>query len=187
MSTTDPLPVDAPCARVARARPAASNRQRGRCTRGFTLVEVLVVLTIIALLASLIAVNLAPDARQALREEGVRLAALLAHARDEAITTGAPIAWQRTDVGYRFLTRASDRTWRPVDGDASLRARVLPNGISLAGVEMATAAAPGKDPLIILSPTGVADRFRITLAFGEHRVDIASDGVGAPIVADAVR
>jgi general secretion pathway protein H len=139
------------------------------------------------LLASLVAVNLAPDARQALREEGVRLAALLAHARDEAITTGAPIAWQRTDAGYRFLTRASDRTWHPVDADPSLRARVLPSGISLAGVETATTAASSKDPLIILSPMGVADSFRITLAFGEHSVRVASDGVGAPLVEDAGR
>ena len=149
--------------------------------RGFTLIEVLVVVVIIAILVSLVAVQLSPDARQGLREEGTRLAALLAHARDEAITTGAPLAWQRTDAGYRFLQRGPDRTWQPVDRDASLRARVLPAGVSLAAIET-PATANGGNPTIVLSPTGIADPFRITLALGEHRVRVASDGVGTPSV-----
>lgn len=152
-------------------------------TRGFTLVEVLVVVVIIAILVSLVAVQLAPDARQGLREEGTRLAALLAHARDEAIVTGAPLAWQRTAEGYRFLQRGSDRTWQPMmmDGDASLRARTLPTGVSVAAIET-PATANGGNPTIVLSPTGIADPFRITLVLGEHRVRVASDGVTAPSV-----
>ncbi len=150
-------------------------------TRGFTLLEVLVVVVIIAILVSLVAVQLSPDARQGLREEAVRLAALLAHARDEAIATGAPLAWQRTDAGYQFLQRGSDRTWQPLDGDASLRARVLPTGVSVAAIETPT-TAHGGNPTIVLSPTGLADPFRITLARGEHRVWVASDGVTAPSV-----
>jgi general secretion pathway protein H len=149
--------------------------------RGFTLIEVLVVVVIIAILVSLVAVQLSPDARQGLREEAARLAALLAYARDEAITTGAPLAWQRTDAGYRFLQRGSDRTWQPMDGDASLRPRVLPTGVSLAAIET-PATANGGNPTIVLSPTGIADPFRITLALGAHRVRVASDGVTAPSV-----
>ena len=149
--------------------------------RGFTLIEVLVVVLIIAILVSLVAVQLSPDARHGLREEAARLAALLAHARDEAITTGAPLAWQRTDAGYRFLQRGADRTWQPMDGEASLRARVLPTGVSVAAIET-PATANGGNPTIVLSPTGIADPFRITLALGAHRVRVASDGVTAPSV-----
>jgi general secretion pathway protein H len=150
-------------------------------TRGFTLVEVLVVVVIIALLVSLVAVQLWPDARQSLREEGARLALLLAHARDEAIATGAPLAWQRTEAGYRFLERGPERTWQPTDRDASLRARALPTGVSVVAIET-PATANGGNPTIVLSPTGIADPFRITLALGEHRVRVASDGVTAPAV-----
>jgi general secretion pathway protein H len=149
---------------------------------GFTLVELLVVIVIIATLVSLIAVRLSPDARQGLREEAVRLAALLGHARDEAIATGAPLAWQRTDAGYQFLQRGSDRTWQPImNGDASLRARALPAGVSVAAIETATSATGGT-PTIVLSPTGLADPFRITLALGEHRVQVASDGLTSPSI-----
>ncbi len=158
-----------------------STTEPARRTRGFTLVEALVVVAVIALLVSLVAVRLSPDARQGLREEAARLAALLAHARDEAIATGAPLAWQRSDAGYRFLQRGRDRTWQPMDGDASLRARALPTGVSVVAIET-PATANGGDPTIVLSPTGVADPFRITLALGEHRVRVASDGATAPSV-----
>jgi general secretion pathway protein H len=152
---------------------------RKRCASGFTLVEVLVVVVIIGLLASLVAVNLAPDARQSLREEGARLAALLAHARDEAITTGVPLAWQRTDGGYRFLERAPNRTWRPIASDSTLRQRDLPSAVRLAAVDV-TVPEKGREAIIVLAPTGMSDPFRITLALGEHRVSVVSDGVGSP-------
>jgi len=151
--------------------------------RGFTLLEILVVVVIIATLVALASVKLAPDARQGLRDEALRLAVLLAHARDEAIVTGAPLAWQPTDTGYRFVERAPDRTWRPIDRDATLRARELPPGVSLAMVE--TSAPAGATPLIVLAPTGAIEPFRIALALGEHRVHVRSD-VGGPAVIEEV-
>ena len=159
----------------------SSTRASG--ARGFTLVEVLVVVVIIALLVSVVAVKIAPDARQSLREEATRLAAVLAHARDEAITTGAPLAWQGAGSGYRFVRRAADRTWQPLDRDAALRARELAPGVSLAAIET-TAGAGGPAPVIVLAPTGLSEPFRITLALGPHRVRVSSDGVNAPVIED---
>ena len=165
-----------------RRRVTALGTRRARGA-GFTLIEVLVVVVIIALVAALVTVKISPDARQSLREEGLRLAALLAHARDEAIVTGAPLAWQRTDEGYRFMQRAADRTWQPVNRDASLRARTLPAGVSLPAVET-SAPSSGTYPVIVLSPTGLTEPFRITLALGEHRVWVSSDGTAAAMVED---
>ncbi|MET1083805.1 MAG: GspH/FimT family pseudopilin [Burkholderiales bacterium] len=148
-------------------------------TGGFTLIEVLVVVTIIALLVSLVAVKLAPDARQSLGDEGAQLAALLTHARHEAIATGAPLAWQRTEAGYQFLQRGPDRKWQPIADDASLRARTLPTGVSFASIETPATASRGSQTVILL-PTGIADPFRITLMLGEYRVRVTSDGATAP-------
>ncbi len=152
-------------------------------SRGFTLLEVLVVVVIVALLVSVVAVRLAPDARQSLREEAARLAAVLAHARDEAIVTGAPLAWQSAGTGYRFVRRAADRSWQPVDRDPALRERELAPGVGLAAIET-TVRADGAAPVIVLAPTGLSEPYRITLALGPHRVRVSSDGVNAPVVED---
>jgi general secretion pathway protein H len=151
--------------------------------RAFTLVEVLVVVVIIALLVGMVAVRIAPDARQSLREEAARLAALLVHARDEAIATGVPLAWQSADSGYRFVRRAADRTWQPLDRDNALRARELALGVSVAAIETA-ARADSTVPVIVLAPTGLTEPFRITLMLGPHRVRVSSDGVNTPVIED---
>ena len=76
-------------------------------TGGFTLIEVLVVVTIIALLVSLVAVKLAPDARQSLGDEGAQLAALLTHAR-EALDAGLPVRALHGDAHAGNVLRAPD-------------------------------------------------------------------------------
>lgn len=152
--------------------------------RGFTLLEVLVIIVIIAVLATAVSVKISPDSRQLLREEAVRLAALLGHARDEAITTGGALAWQSTADGYRFVQRAPDRTWQPITRDTALRPRSLPTGMSLVAIELPARNA-NAEPVIVLAPTGIHDPFRITLAFGDHRFSVSSDGMHAPLVEDA--
>lgn len=141
------------------------------------------VVVIIALLVAVVAVRLAPDARQSLREEAMRLAAVLAHARDEAIVTGAPLAWQSEGDGYRFVRRGADRAWLPVDRDPALRSRALASGVGLAAIETA-ARADGAAPIIVLAPTGLSEPYRITLGLGPHRVRVSSDGVRGPVVED---
>jgi general secretion pathway protein H len=170
-----PISTTSRAARLARVAANAS---------GFTLLEVLVVVVIIAVLAAAVSIKLSPDARQTLREEALRLAALLGHARDEAIATGGALAWQSTTDGYRFVERARDRTWQPLTRDPALRPRSLPIGISLAAIELPARGANAQ-AVIVLSPTGVHDPFRITLALGNHRVRVSSDGTTAPVVEDA--
>jgi len=151
--------------------------------RGFTLVEALVVLVIIALLVSVVAVKIAPDARQSLREEAMQLAAVLAHARDEAIVTGVPP--RVAARGLRLSVRPARRGphWQPLHRDPALRARDLAPGVNLAAVET-TASDDGPVPVIVLAPAGLSEPFRITLALGPHRVRVSSDGANSPVTED---
>ena len=151
-------------------------------TGGFTLIEVLVVVTIIAVLVSLVAVKLAPDARQSLADEGAQLVALLTHARHEAIATGAPLAWQRTEAGYRFLQRGPDRKWQPIDRDASLRARALPTGVTVASIETPNKAGGGNQTVISPSDRASPIRFASRSCSGSTACRSASDGVAAPSI-----
>lgn len=168
----------------ARRGDSASRIAAVRGATGFTLPEVLVVVAVLALLVSLVTVRFVPDTRQSLHEEATRLAAVLSHAHDQAVLTGAAFAWQPDANGYRFVRRDPDRVWRTVDHDAALRPRTL-----TAGVQLATVDAPERTtnatPVIVISPTGASGPFRITLALDEHRLLVTSDGQGRPVVEDA--
>ena len=64
----------------------ATGACRGASERGFTLVEVMVALLVMALLTSAVLLT-APDPGPRLAEEAERLAGRLAHAREAALTT----------------------------------------------------------------------------------------------------
>jgi type II secretion system protein H len=79
--------------------PAAPN------DRGFTLIEVLVVLMIIGLFVGLVSAITRPDDRAVLRLEAERLSQLLDFAAAEAQLTGKSIAWTADESGARALIR----------------------------------------------------------------------------------
>lgn len=166
------------------ARPARFTARRSvRRFRGFTLLEALAVVLVIAALVSLAMARVAPDARQSLRAEATRLAVVLGHARDEAVATGAPLAWQPYPNGYRFIRRGPDRVWRTVEGNPSLRAHAFPVGVALHAIETPERTT-NATPAIVISSNGASGPFRITLALDEHRVRVSSDGTGWPVVED---
>lgn len=130
---------------------------------GFTLIEILVVVLLIAVTASMAVVALAPDDRGRLRDEAARLAMSFQHAQDEAVMTGRTIAWRGTADGYEYLRRGPDRTWVPVDADAAFRAHRFPAPVRLDDVELGGAKL-GPEALVVLSPTAVAPDVRFLLA-----------------------
>jgi general secretion pathway protein H len=78
---------------------------------GFTLIEMLVVLTILGIAAGAILLT-APDSRRTLVEEAERFAAALVHAKEEAVLTNRIIDVQITPEGYAFgaISRGLHRT-----------------------------------------------------------------------------
>jgi general secretion pathway protein H len=71
---------------------------------GFTLVELMVVLMIIGLMASVVVFSF-PSGTGALEEDAQRFAARTAALRDNAILQSRPMAVQVTPSGYSFLER----------------------------------------------------------------------------------
>jgi general secretion pathway protein H len=69
--------------------------------RGFTLIEVLVVLVIIGIMVGLVGVRLMPDDDRVLANEVQRLALLLEQTRDQAVVSGEPIG-SRWKPALRF-------------------------------------------------------------------------------------
>ncbi len=86
---------NAPCPRSA----AAARRRAGR---GFTLIELMVVVTIIAIASAGVVFAVRDSAGTRLEREALRLAALLESARAQSRTSGQPVRWRAVEGGFRF-------------------------------------------------------------------------------------
>jgi general secretion pathway protein H len=99
-----------------------------RLNRAFTLIEILVVVSIIGIVLSIAVISLGVlgDDRE-LREEARRLAALVQVAQDEAVMQGREFGVEFMSTGFRFVEYDPFlNSWGEVIGDETLRMRQLP-------------------------------------------------------------
>ena len=152
------------------SRPGAGRAPRG-AGAGFTLVELLVVVAIVAIASA--AVSLAvrdPDAR-VLEREAARLAMLLDTARAEARAAGLAVAW----VPSSTLESAAAP---PAQGD-DFRFVGLPARLDLPRrwLEPGTQAQVLGANEIRLGPEPLIGAQRIALSHGQQRLVLATDGL----------
>ena len=76
-------------------------RQAPRHARGFTLLELLVVVVIIGIVLGVVAVNATPNPRSQLNDDAQKMARLIELGQEEAQLTSRPVAWE----GDRKSTR----------------------------------------------------------------------------------
>src|SRR5215470_16527950 len=123
-----PMPTSAPGPSSAVAHPASramSPRDAPtphRMARGFTLLELLVVMVLAGILLMIVTVSVTPDPRQQLAREGRRVGQLLALAADEARIRQQAIVWEADLNGYRFVSEAGGER-QLLTGDDMLRER----------------------------------------------------------------
>lgn len=117
--------------------------------RGFTLIELMIVLTIFAL-ASVVVVMVIPDPRGRVRDDAEHFASRIRAAHDAAIIDARPVSIWVTPGGYGFDERAGGR-WQAM-GDKALRVAQWGKG-----VQAVTTAANGRDR-VVFDPTGMTDQ-----------------------------
>lgn len=147
-----------------------------RGSRGFTLLELLVVVTIAGITLGMVAFNAMPGVQQTLQNDAQRIALLLQLARDEAIVRNRPIAFEMEAEKYRFLLREGN-TWQVLAQDDLLREREFkrfPVTFSIS-----PPAAGQAVPLRIVFGREPVDKpFVLTLATGDAHAVIRADGIG---------
>ncbi len=142
-----------------------------RASRGFTLVELLIVIAIVAIGLGLVAAAL-PDGEQArLDEEAERLAALFETARAESRVSGAPVVW----VPSRSGEPVTDSAGRPLQ----FRFVGLPRALALPTrwLDARTSAQVVGAAQLVLGPEAILPPQRVVLTLGERRLELASDGL----------
>lgn len=143
-------------------------------TRGFTLVELLVVLLVIGILVATVGANIAPDDRQAAAAEASRLADLLDEASNDAIDRGETMAWTGKESSYSFWQKNEDGDWKEIGEDDLYRSHALQNGIRIVAIRVNNVPLmPGER--IVFNPSGINRPFRIVLEKNGARVGISSN------------
>ncbi len=158
------------------ARPAL------RRPRGFTLVEIMVVMVIIGITLGLVSLNAIPSPQQHLLAEAKRIALLLQLARDEAIVRNRLVAFEAEPEGYRFLVRNESR-WDLLAQDDMLRERSFKH--PPVTLKLDPPGAGAANPLRITFGREPVDKpFVLTMVSGDDSVIIRADGVGHFVVSD---
>ncbi len=148
----------------------SSARDVWRSAEGFTLVEVLVVILLMAVTVSFVVVNLGPDDREKVRVEANRLAVSLQQAQDEAVMTGATLAWIGEGDSYHYLRRGPGGDWLLLAGEDAFSPQRLPAPVRLVDVEMGGRKLARA--VVVLSPFALAATVRIVLEADSERAAV---------------
>ncbi len=166
-------------------RTSVVGNKRSRRGHGFTLIELMVVLALVAIAAggAMLAMRDAPEA--ALQREADRLVALLEAARAQSRASGLAIVWQADEGGFAFVrgpasTAVQGAAAAVAEGSgqgmaAQEGARTQPPDQSLAWLDPQVRALPA-EPLL-LGPEPIIEARSIVLALQGRSISVFSDGL----------
>ena len=107
------MSVRAPMQRLQRSRRRQRLSWPSHLRSGFTLIELMVVIAVIAIGTAAASLALRDSAADALAREGERLAALFEAARSTSRATGVAVRWRPTESGFVFEGLPPTRTPLP--------------------------------------------------------------------------
>jgi general secretion pathway protein H len=136
--------------------------------RGFTLLEVLVVMLIIGIMTTMVSLSLAPDTHRLLEDEAYRFARVLEQAA-EAGSEGELLGLTLTPDGYGFHRQDERGRWLRANDDF-LGPHRWPDGVHVVALHEPPSAAPwpmwrdGQSPWLQFAFDGGKQRLMVELS-----------------------
>jgi len=155
----------------ATTRTSVPGSRPRRAAAGFTLLELMVVVLIVAIASGVVAMTLRDRSDSKLEEEGARLSALLETARTQSRIVGTDVRWSPlTSGGFEFL------------GLPALAAKELPTR----WLDDETTATVVGAPQLVLGPEPLLPAQRVVLHLRDREIAVGTDGLSPfQIVANA--
>ncbi len=138
--------------------------------KGFTLLEILVVLFMIGIITGLAVLSVNHGEAEQLTREAQRLAALMALNQEEALLRGEQRGVGFTESGYQFYSWDPKNRWLPLEDSELLKAHQLPKGfklqLSLEGRPVILSQSTDKPQVLLLS-SGESSDFNLILTVAD--------------------
>lgn len=139
--------------------------------RGFTLIELMVVLIIIGIASAAVSLSIKPDPLHGLRRDADRLVQLLQIAQAEALADGRPITWLADVKGFGFSRHTEQGPgFDHFKGDPQLR----PRAWDTAGMQVRV--IPRQQ--VVLKPEWFDSPLQLQLSDGQHSLSVRRTAAG---------
>ena len=140
--------------------------------RGFTLLEIMVVVAIVALATASVTLALRDDSGTRLEREALRLSALIESARAQSRTSGLPVVWRVRPDGFEFIGLPAPR-----DGNRPAGVSDGPQRWLNAATSARVLQPPGADSLV-LGPEPLVPAQRVVIGLDDRQLLLSTDGLG---------
>ena len=136
--------------------------------RGFTLIEILVVIVIIGFMSAAMVMVSGDNRREVIQDETERVLATMQLAMEEAQLYGVEMGMAFTESNYRFVNFDNDR-WKAIPNDLAYKTHPLPNGFEFYLEIEGFPSADGRIPGAKINEKGQVEALKKEESFNEKK------------------